>query len=133
VLFFAANGCVVAGLDEEGAALYPLVAERTDQLPIGLFDLVLAQRVAGMAAAASERWEDAEGHFEAALRQVEEFPDRFDEPQVKHWFGKMLLDRGRPADEARGRALLSSAIEGYATIRMPLHAEMARQRLTART
>ena len=129
VLFFAANGCVVAGLRDEAAALYPLVAERTDELPISLFDLVLTQRIAGMAAAAAERWDEAESHFEAALRQAEDFPNRLDEPQVKHWFGKMLLDRGQPQDEGRGREMLSSAIEGYTTLSMPLHAAMARHGL----
>jgi len=132
MLVFAAYGCVVAGLRDEAAALYPLVAERTDQFPIGLFDLVLTQRVAGMAAAADERWNDAARHFEAALRQAEEIPNRIDEPQVRHWFGKMLLDRGGSQDEARGREMVGSAIDSYTTIGMPLHAAMARNLLPAR-
>jgi tetratricopeptide (TPR) repeat protein len=133
MVIFAAYGCVVSALHDEAAALYPLVAERTDQIPIGLFDLVLTQRVAGMAAAAAERWDDAARHFEAALQQAEEFPNRIDEPQVRHWFGKMLLDRGRPQDHARGREMVGSAIDRYTTIGMPLHAAMARDLLRART
>jgi tetratricopeptide (TPR) repeat protein len=127
MLVFAADGCVVAGLHDEAATLYPLVAERADLFPISLFDLVLTQRIAGMAAAVSERWDDAERHFVAALHQAEGFPNRLDEPQVKQWFGKMLLDRGRPQDKARGREMLDSAVEGYTRIRMPIHAAMARQ------
>ncbi len=123
----AAHGSVVAGLSSVAAELYPLVAELTEELPVALFDFALVHRVAGMAAAAAGRWEDATAHFEAALRQAGEFPVVLEEPQVKHWYGKMLLDRGRPEDAGRAREMIEHARAGYLTLGMPLHLAMAEQ------
>ena len=130
-LMYAAYGCVVAGLDEDAATLYPLVAENIGEFRIGFFDLVLTERIAGMAAAAAGLWDRAAEHFERALEQTEEIPDRLDAPHVAHWYGKMLLDRGRPEDEARAIALITSAVEGYARIGMPLHGTMATELLAS--
>jgi tetratricopeptide (TPR) repeat protein len=125
-LFAAAHGSAVAGLTDEASALYPLVAERTDEFVVGaLFDVELSQRIAGMAAAAAERWDDAVRHFDIAVRQADELPLPLEQPQVAHWYGKMLLDRGDPDDVVRARELLESAIERYTAIGMPLHAAMA--------
>jgi hypothetical protein len=128
-LISAAQGCVLAGLPEEAAALYPLVAERVEQLPINVFDLALAQRVAGMAAAAGGLWDEAVAHFEIARRQADEIPVRLEQPQVSHWFGKMLLDRGRPEDRDRGREMIEAALEDYKAFGMPLHIARAEEML----
>jgi class 3 adenylate cyclase/tetratricopeptide (TPR) repeat protein len=131
-MFAAAHGSAVAGLADEADELYPLVAERLEEFVVGaLFDVQLAQRIAGMAAAAAGRWDDAVRHFDIALDQAGSLPLPLEQPQVEHWYGKMLLDRGDPADAARGRELLGSAIARYAEIGMPLHAAMARSALDA--
>jgi class 3 adenylate cyclase/tetratricopeptide (TPR) repeat protein len=121
MLFAAAQGCVIVGLAEDAAALYPLVAERVDVLPVGAVDLVLAQRVAGMAAAAAGRWGQAQAHFEVARRQSDEFPNRLERPQVLHWYGKMLLDRANADDHERGRTMLVDALNDYRQLGMPVH------------
>lgn len=131
-LMYAAHGCVVAGLDEDAANLYPLVAENAGAFPIGMFELAIAERIAGMAAAAGRRWDEAIDHFERALEQSVEFRNRLDAPQVAHWYGKMLLDRGRPEDESRGEELLTSAVDAYSRIGMPLHGALAREILASR-
>ncbi len=124
----AAHGTAVANLVDEAAALYPLVAERVDEFPIAaLFEAQLAQRVAGMTAATAGRWDDAVRHFDIALVQAKELPLPLELPQVEHWYGKMLLDRGDPKDSARARELLRSAIESYTAIGMPLLAAMAQE------
>jgi hypothetical protein len=41
----------------------------------------------------------------------------------------MLLDRGRPEDHARARELLTSAIERYNALGMPLHEARALEAL----
>jgi tetratricopeptide (TPR) repeat protein len=123
------QACVVAGLPEEAGALYPLVVGVHDDLPVSGFDLALCERIAGMAAAAAERWDDAVQHFEGALRRAVEIGDDLDLPQVEHWFGVMLLDRGQPEDRARARELLTSAIERYQALGMPLYEARARQAL----
>lgn len=125
MLFAAAQGCAIAGLTEDAAALYPLVAERVDVMPIGnAFDLSLVQRIAGMAAAAARRWDEAQEHFEHARRQVVELPNRLEHPHVLHWHAKMLLDRGKADDHERARTMLVEALDEYRGAGMPLHAAM---------
>jgi len=109
----AAHGCAILGLTEDAGALYPLVAERVDVLPVVAFDAALAQRIVGMAAAAAGLWYEAEDHFETARRQSDEFPNLVDRPQVLHWYGKMLLDRADPADRERARTMLVDALDDY--------------------
>jgi len=121
---------VVAGLPEGAAPLYPLAAEWVEDLPVSGFDLALSDRIVGMAAAAAARWDDAERHFEAAFRRADEIDNTLDRPQVEHWFGEMLVDRGRPQDQGRARDLLTSAIESYGALGMPLLEARARQALT---
>jgi len=93
-------------------------------VPIGVFDVVLAQRVAGMAAAAAGLWDQAQEHFEKARRQSDELPNRLERPQVLHWYGKMLLDRADPDDHERARTMLVDALDDYRQLGMPVHAAM---------
>jgi tetratricopeptide (TPR) repeat protein len=123
------HGAVVAGLIEEAAALYPQVAALAEEMPVTLFDFTIVDRVAAMAAAAGERWEEAVTHFESALRIAREFPVVVEEPQVQHWYGKMLLDRGRPEDAVRAKEMVEAALAGYGSLGMPLHAAMAERLL----
>jgi len=129
-LYGAAQGCVVAGLDEDAASLYPLVTEHLDRMPIGnVFDLTLGERIAGMCAAAARQWDAAERHFERALRQADDCPNRLDRPQVLHWYAVMLLDRGKAEDRARARSMLGAALDEYRRLGMPLHEAMVEARL----
>ncbi len=125
MLLAAAQGCVIVGLADDAAALYPLVAEQVDVLPVGNFDLVLAQRIAGMAAAAASHWDEAQAHFELAKRQSDEFPNHLERPQVLHWYGKMLLDRANAHDHHRARTMLVNALNEYRQLGMPVHESMA--------
>ena len=112
-------------MTEDAGALYPLVAERVDILPIGnAFDLSLVHRIAGMAAAASRRWDEAQEHFEHARRQVVELPNRLDHPHVLHWHAKMILDRGNADDHERALTMLTEALDNFRAFGMPLHAAM---------
>ncbi|HZU78806.1 MAG TPA: hypothetical protein VE991_02725, partial [Acidimicrobiales bacterium] len=124
-LIAAVHGSVVAGLPADAAELYPAVADLVDELPLSFFDITLTNRVAGMAAAAAGHWDEAVSHFETALRQAREWPVVIEEPQVKLWYGRTLLERGRSEDEARGRALVDEARTAYADLGMPLHTALA--------
>ena len=62
-----------------------------------------------MTAGAAREWDAAEQHYERALRQAEELPNRLEIPQVRHWYAVMLLDRGRPDDRERARSMLALA------------------------
>jgi hypothetical protein len=125
----AGEACAAASLSELAATLYPLLAGHTQRLAIRPFDCALTQRIAGMAAACSGQWAAAEAHFIEAQSQAERFPNLLDEPHVRHWYGKMLLDRGAPEDRDRGRELLTAAIEGYRRIGVPVRARMAEELL----
>ena len=129
-LYAAARGCAIAGLADEASALYPLVAERVDTMPIAdIFEMSLAQRIAGMTAAAGRHWDQAETHFETATRQARDFPNRLDAPQVQYWYAKMLTDRANPNDHDRARTMLADALDGYRKLGMPLHEAKAEQLL----
>jgi hypothetical protein len=82
-----------------------------------------------MAAACAGEWDKAAAHFENALRQAQDFPDVLDEPQVQHFYAKMLLDRGVPNDRARARELLTAAMDNYQRIGIPVRARMAEELL----
>ena len=58
-----------------------------------------------------------------------EMPVRTEQPEVRRWYARMLLDRGEPGDEERARELLDEAILMYEEIGMPRHLEMAREML----
>lgn len=130
MLFAAAQGCVIVGLADEAAALYPLVAERVDVLPVSPFDVVLAQRIAGMTAAAAGLWDGARAHFDIARRQSDEFPNRLERPQVLHWYGKMLLDRANPDDHEQARTMLVDALDDYRQFGMPVHTSITQALLS---
>jgi tetratricopeptide (TPR) repeat protein len=81
--------------------------------------------VAGMAAAAGGQWEKAEEHYRTALRQAHEIPHKIEQPEVRRWYARMLIDRDAPGDQDKARELLTEAIAMYREIGMPKHVEMA--------
>jgi DNA-binding NarL/FixJ family response regulator len=76
-----------------------------------------------MAAAAAGLHEDAEQHFEEAMRQAQELPHLMERPQVRHFYARFLMERGRSGDVTRAGALLEEAAAGYRSIGMPKHLE----------
>jgi tetratricopeptide (TPR) repeat protein len=124
------EGVAVLGDAERARTLYPLV---TEALATGTlmrqFDGALLERVAGMVAATAGLREEAEGHFETALRQSEALPHLLERPHVSHHYGRFLMDR-RGGDRARARTLLREALDGYRRIGMPRHAAMAEELLS---
>jgi len=74
--------------------------------------------MAGIAAAAGR-------HFQTALRQAHELPHRIEQPEVRGWYARMLLDRDAPGDRERARHLLTEAVAMYRTLGMPKHVEIA--------
>ena len=84
----------------------------------------LLQTVAGIAAASGGQWEQAETHYQTALKQAHEIPFRSEQPEVRRWYAEMLLDRNAPGDRDKARTLLGEATGMYQTIGMPKHLEM---------
>jgi tetratricopeptide (TPR) repeat protein len=126
LLLAAVEGLAVLNEREEAAKLYPLVEEAIDTR--ALLDEIgvrLLQAVAGMAAACGEQWEKAEEHYQTALRQAHELPAVIEQPEVRRWYARMLIDRDGPGDRDKARQLLNEAIAMYRRIGMPKHVEMA--------
>jgi tetratricopeptide (TPR) repeat protein len=89
--------------------------------------------VAGIAAACGGQWEKAQEHYEEALRLAHDLPVVIAQPEIRHWYSRMLIDRDAPGDPTTGsgrdrdkaRELLTEAIAMYREIGMPNHVEMA--------
>jgi tetratricopeptide (TPR) repeat protein len=126
MLSAAIEGLAILNEREEAANLYPLVGEAIDSgALLGDIGLGLLQTVAGIAAAASGQWEKAEEHYQTALRQAHELPVVIEQPEVRRWYARMLIDRNAPGDRDKARQLLTEAIAMYRHIGMPKHVEMA--------
>jgi len=126
MLLAAVEGLAVLNEWDEASKLYPLVGEAIDTH--ALLDgtgVGLLQTVAGMAAGAGKQWEKAEEHFQTALRQAHELPHKLEQPEVRRWYARILIDRDGPGDREKARQFLTEAIAIYRRIGMPKHVEMA--------
>ncbi len=124
----ATEALAVIGDREACASLYPAALD-TVEGGVALWIPGLGQRYLGISAASGEQWGVAERHFQIALEQAHELPVRTEQPEVRRWYARMLLDRRQPGDEDRARELLDEAILMYEEIGMPRHLEMAREML----
>jgi class 3 adenylate cyclase/tetratricopeptide (TPR) repeat protein len=126
ILFGVVEGLAFLGERDEAAKLYPLVLEAIDTgARARLWTWGLLQTVAGMAAAAGGQWDKAEEHYQTALRQAHELPIVMEQPEVRRWYARMLIDRDASGDRDKARQLLTEAIEGYRRIGMPKHIDVA--------
>ncbi len=131
VLLNAVEALAVLGKRDEAAKLYPMTLEAISiGLPMRWSGFILLQRTAGIAASSGNEWEKAEEHYQTALRQAHELPNKIEQPEVRRWYARMLIDRDGPGDRDKARELLSEAIAMYRKIGMPRHVEMAEAILT---
>jgi tetratricopeptide (TPR) repeat protein len=123
----------VLGERDRAAAFCPLVTEwiATTGVVLTGFSPALAQRIAGIGAAAARQWDTAEDHFRTALRQAEELPFVIEGAETRRWYAWMLLDRNAAGDRDRARSLVDEAIPVYRRIGMPRHEELARALVSA--
>ena len=131
LLSVAAEAAAILGRREWCAEFYPRIAAGAELITLRPFDSAVMHRVAGMVAACVEDWDRAEQHFETALSQAAAIPSAIDEPQVQHFYARMLFDRGNSDDQARARDLGTAALAGYRKLGIPLRAAMAEELLQA--
>ncbi len=94
MLLTVVEGLTVLRQLEEATKLYSLVLEAIETgALVRPFADGLLQTVAGMAAAAGGHWEKAEEHYRTALRQAHEIPHNIEQPEVRRWYARMLIDR----------------------------------------
>ena len=99
---------------EAAATLHPLALEALETGTVTGWDAHhLLETVAGIAAAAGGQWEQAETHYQTALKQAHEIPFRSEQPEVRRWYGQMLIDRNAPGDRDKARTMLGEAVEMY--------------------
>ena len=126
MLLGVVEGLALLGERDEAAKLYPLVTEASDTgAVVRVFAHGLVQTVAGIAAAAGGQWDKAEEHYQTALRLAHELPIVIEQPEVRRWYARMLIDRDGPGDRDKARDLLTEAIAMYRRIGMPKHIEVA--------
>lgn len=121
------EGLVVLGEDNRAAGHYPVLLEALAAGVVGgnYHDVRLFERVAGIAAAAGGRFDEAEAHFSAALRLADSLPHQLEGLETRRWLARMLLDRNRPGDARLAVTLLDEAAAGYGKLGMPRHAGLA--------
>jgi len=126
MLIAVVEGLAVLGRREEAAKLYPLTLEAIDTCAfVAFLECGSLYTYAGIAAACGQQWRKAEEHYQTALRQAHELPHKLEQPEVRRWYARMLIDRDGPGDRVKARELLTEAIAMYRRIGMPKHVEMA--------
>ena len=127
---FAAEAISIFGDREPAQTLYGQVVEA---LATGVMlrhvDGRLVQTSAAMVAASAGLWDEAEQHFEHALRQAEELPHLIERPIVRDSYARFLVVRGGRGDGERAHRLLIEAVEGFRARGMRGHETRAQQLL----
>jgi DNA-binding CsgD family transcriptional regulator/tetratricopeptide (TPR) repeat protein len=122
----------VLGAKEQAAARYDLVVEAMEAGNVLRgYDNRLLQAVAGVAAAAAERWDVAEGHFRRGLDQADALPHRLDQADIRRLYARMLAERDGAGDRATAARLLAEAAARYRAIGMPRHLHLSQALLAS--
>jgi DNA-binding CsgD family transcriptional regulator len=129
-LLMATEALALLGAKDQAAARYDLVVEamQAGNVQRG-YDNRLLHAVAGLAAAAAERWETAEDHFRQGLDLAETLPHRLDRADIRRLYARMLTERDGAGDRALARRLLTEAASLYSEIGMPRHLHLAQTML----
>jgi len=117
----------VIGDRDGAAALYPLVMEAIDSGAVldGYIHGRQLHMLAGIAAGAADRWDEAEGHFETALAEAARLGQQMERPDILRFYAQMLAERGDPDDHDRARLMLAEAAETCTSLGMPRHVDLA--------
>jgi tetratricopeptide (TPR) repeat protein len=129
------TGLALLGDRDQRGELYPLALEyvRTGQaISVLVAGPSNPQLAAALAADAAGLVDKAREHFEDALRQARELPVRILQPTVQYWYGRTLSASAVADDQARGRAMLETALADFRALEMVLHAGLAERELGIR-
>jgi tetratricopeptide (TPR) repeat protein len=136
----AADRCASLPFDEEWLVSMSLLAETASAIPDAeraprLYELLLpygdrvavgypeistgaAARYLGLLAATTERWDDAERHFEDALQINARIGARPWLAHTQHDYARMLLSRDATGDTEKAQLLASTAVATYRDLGM---------------
>jgi tetratricopeptide (TPR) repeat protein len=119
------ESAVLLGHDERAAQRYDSVVDLLRRDTVTCYFPMLIERIAGIAAMAGKRYEEAQAHFEASLAQAEDLNFVNELGDTRRWHAVMLLRRQAPGDRESAQALLREAIGVYQDHGMPKHERMA--------
>ena len=133
LVFSAVEALAVVGEQAEAAALYPLIVEAIDGGTVvdGYIHGRQLHMLAGIAAGAAGRGNEAERHFETALTDAERIGQRMERPDILRFYARMLIERAGSGDIDRAAAMLTEAAEAFVAFGMPRHVELAAADLRA--
>jgi tetratricopeptide (TPR) repeat protein len=92
----------------------------------GAFDLLMVERLVGMAALTAGDLDAAERHFTAARDGVRNDPNELDAGHVEYWWARLHEQRGNTAD---AKACATTARDEFARIGAPLYVGKAEELL----
>ena len=128
-----AETCAILRDEERAQILYEQLLPYARQLVVvgmGQFCLGSVQRSLAILAAATRRWDDAEGHFEEALAVNQHVGARTFLARTERARATMLLDRNQPDDADRAGELIRRALKTTMALKMDLESERLRQLAT---
>ena len=125
-LTMAIEALMHLGQRDQAATLYPLTKELVESGAMVLLapGAPLVEKSVAIGAMAAERWDEAESRFETALSQAEKLSHCLEQPEVRRWYARMLLDRGASGDREKARELLGAALSAYKGLGMPRYVAM---------
>ena len=94
------------------------------------YDGRLVETRAGLVAAATRRWEEAERQFAIARKVAEQMSNRLELADLRRLHARMLLDRGSNGDHARAAEMLDEALSAYRTFGIRAYAAEAERLLS---
>jgi tetratricopeptide (TPR) repeat protein len=122
---------------EHASALYQLLLPYGDRVALSYTEVSTGAvaRPLGMLAAAMERWDDAQRHFEDALATNERIGAQSWLAHTQENYAAMLLSRGASGDREKALKLLADALATYRSLGMETWAEAvaSKQSPTSRT
>jgi len=127
-LSFLAEACWSLGDAARAPELYDMLLPHDGECVIIGWANTAAGAVSrslALLAATMRRWEDAERHFEDAIRTNAQLGDKPWLAHTRAQYARMLIDRDGPGDRDKAFRLLTEAIAMYRKIGMPKHLEMA--------
>jgi DNA-binding SARP family transcriptional activator len=121
---FLAESSVALGDTDAAAALYRLLAPWAEYVAVDVAEGFRGSvsRDLGLLAAALERFDDAEGHFEDALGVNERMRAIPWLAHTREGYARMLVARGDSGDPERARDLIEAAIATYRELGMETYA-----------
>jgi DNA-binding SARP family transcriptional activator len=108
-----AEVCATLGDEARAAQLYDLLVpyqQRFVVISFGFACMGAVVQFLGQLASVTHRWEDADRHFEAALRSYMRVDARPAFARTAYEYAQMLLDRGWPGDPQRALELLTRSM-----------------------